>query len=437
MAGTAPVVLSSNNPFRNPAPAAAPATSDRDVLNEDLPPAYTYGPDGLQGERTLELGPSRPFQQAPPVGWLPQPHGQHAYAPPPGPPMQGGRGGVWQQLAHAVTGGAGGYPGQAQAPYTPPPNPPPPSAFRMPHPPAQSEFARDFYATPPSAFPSSSTAYAPPPGAPPRPSDAQYASPPAPASIVDDGKPTTTPVPGHPLLRNGQLLVYPAGVVCSKCDNVGYKHSDPAHPCTKCWDKYAKAYTGALAAAPSANESTSTHGSTFQRPLARIYARPTTPRPAGYPGAAATTPYLPSSSALYPPPPPPTAPPPPGPPPNPSYSAPPHPPPNQSYSAPPHPPPNGPYSAPPHPPPPGQHYPPPQTPYQHPVYPLPPGVSYASGLSHPPPPGPPPIPISMAPGDARIGGAFCWRCMGSGTVELFPFVTDKCRVCRGVGRVWG
>ena len=33
----------------------------------------------------------------------------------------------------------------------------------------------------------------------------------------DDGRPTTTPTPGHPLLHNGKLLVYPKGYECNKC----------------------------------------------------------------------------------------------------------------------------------------------------------------------------------------------------------------------------
>lgn len=32
----------------------------------------------------------------------------------------------------------------------------------------------------------------------------------------DDGRPTTTPKPGHPLLHNGKLLVYPKGYECNK-----------------------------------------------------------------------------------------------------------------------------------------------------------------------------------------------------------------------------
>jgi hypothetical protein len=33
----------------------------------------------------------------------------------------------------------------------------------------------------------------------------------------DDNRPTTSPTPGHPLLRDGKILVYPKGHTCSKC----------------------------------------------------------------------------------------------------------------------------------------------------------------------------------------------------------------------------
>lgn len=49
--------------------------------------------------------------------------------------------------------------------------------------------------------------------------------------------------------------------------NIGYKHNDPSHPCRKCWVKYAKPFSGALAYTPF-NSATQAAGSkTFQRPL--------------------------------------------------------------------------------------------------------------------------------------------------------------------------
>lgn len=80
------------------------------------------------------------------------------------------------------------------------------------------------YAAP---YSSTGTMYAPPPGhpgpmhqpPPPRPASTPPRSPP---TAPDDGSPTRTPVPGHPLLRSGQLLVYPKDHLCVKC---GFLHS--------------------------------------------------------------------------------------------------------------------------------------------------------------------------------------------------------------------
>ncbi|OBZ77841.1 hypothetical protein A0H81_01823 [Grifola frondosa] len=80
----------SNTPTRRP-PAGPtsdvppPAAATNDPLTEDLPPAYTVAPDLRSGETTLELGPRRPFQQAPclvPQQYLsPFPTGQQSAQP--------------------------------------------------------------------------------------------------------------------------------------------------------------------------------------------------------------------------------------------------------------------------------------------------------------------------------------------------------------------
>ncbi|CAG8626703.1 15904_t:CDS:2 [Acaulospora colombiana] len=77
----------------------------------------------------------------------------------------------------------------------------------------------------------------------------------------DDGKPTADPTPGHPLLRDGKVLVYPKGFQCRKCLNKGFKPhlvfglsfmasvfapGDPQSPCKSCWEKYAQPYTRLL-----------------------------------------------------------------------------------------------------------------------------------------------------------------------------------------------
>ncbi|KAJ7616873.1 hypothetical protein B0H17DRAFT_1297676, partial [Mycena rosella] len=51
---------------RSAPPAAPPLTSDLTGLTDEAPPVYTAGPDVYQGESTVECGPSRPFQPAPP-----------------------------------------------------------------------------------------------------------------------------------------------------------------------------------------------------------------------------------------------------------------------------------------------------------------------------------------------------------------------------------
>ncbi|KAH7910242.1 hypothetical protein BJ138DRAFT_132744, partial [Hygrophoropsis aurantiaca] len=64
--------------------------------------------------------------------------------------------------------------------------------------------------------------------------------------VPDDGSPTIMPVPGHPLLKNGMLLVYPGQFFCMKCRNTGYKNYQPSNPCRKCWTNFSKPYNGRL-----------------------------------------------------------------------------------------------------------------------------------------------------------------------------------------------
>ncbi|KIY72911.1 hypothetical protein CYLTODRAFT_417426 [Cylindrobasidium torrendii FP15055 ss-10] len=81
----------------------------------------------------------------------------------------------------------------------------------------------------------------------------QYVPPPGPPHsstqppVHNDHRPTPKPVPGHPLMNAGRILVVPSGRMCWKCQNTGYKHNDPSHPCRKCWEKYGKAFSGPLA----------------------------------------------------------------------------------------------------------------------------------------------------------------------------------------------
>ncbi|KAJ7050697.1 hypothetical protein C8F01DRAFT_677033 [Mycena amicta] len=249
--------------------------------------------------------------------------------------------------------------------------------------------ARDVFAPPLPRHPSSET-YQPPSSRPPNAN-----------AIPDDGRPTTTPVAGHPLLLNGKMLVYPAGHECHKCNNTGYRHSDPSHPCRRCWDKYAKPNAGALLVAPASSpggSSGNTHGATFQRPLPRLYAAGTRPISADFYSA-------PSSSSS-------------------SYAPPANPHPSSSYAPPSHPPP----------PPSTCSYPPPP---QHPSFSTSTSSSSSSLLGQYPG-SRQPMPTSMLPpGDPRLGGALCWRCSGRGRVSFLVFETLPCSACGGVGRVYG
>jgi len=202
----------------------------------DEPPPYTPRADPRQGESTVEYGPTRPFQQAPAVSRT---------APVPRLAQQPGllssqtssvsrRGrSLWQQLtdqidqfadelerrgnrANSNTEGTGtpwsSYPGRSlpNASTLPPrrnvPPPPPPrrrtsSTSSLPQTP--SEFARDFYAA--------------------GTGDRLISDAGTPSRVLgempeqEDRSPTTTPVPGRPLLRDGKLLVYPGGHTCEKC----------------------------------------------------------------------------------------------------------------------------------------------------------------------------------------------------------------------------
>lgn len=229
-------MASSHNPFRTPAAtpnptgtstvsSAGPASSDRteersvvsdssvnDLLTEELPPAYTPSPNVYEGEATLELGPRRPFQQPQPVPSQPQ-----SQFPPQtwGVPQQPTGASSWSN-----------YPGQRSAPPVHPdlvrPSSTPPS-----HP--VSDFARDFYAAGAGTsdlYGGSSAQYesngasssSDPRYAPPLPPRHGKGEPPSPNTVPDDGRPTSRPVPGHPLLRHGKVLVYPYGYECMKCE---------------------------------------------------------------------------------------------------------------------------------------------------------------------------------------------------------------------------
>lgn len=190
--------------------------------------------------------------------------------------------------------------------------------------------------------------------------------------------------------------------------NTGYKDSDPAHPCKKCWEKYSRPYSASLARAPT----------TFQRPL------PSSTSPSGAPTRALSHRYTQSQSSLAP-----GGQSPQGPGRSQSLSRP-------SNSA------QGPQSY--------ASYP--ISPYQQSYAPPsgPPGPPGAYGQSGPPgPPGaglgrsltvyhgmPPPDAQVVNPGDPRIGGSPCYKCHGEGMIVQFFIKVDKCPVCNGLGRIF-
>ncbi|KAI0343325.1 hypothetical protein BDW22DRAFT_1356945 [Trametopsis cervina] len=443
--------LSANTSSRNAPPNTGSAT---DALSEELPPAYTAVPDFQHGETTVEYGPRRPFQQAPlpvippisngpprqfppwqsaqPSGnawhrpaasgwqsnWLTPPGQMHRSAttasrpPPPRHPSRSGP----HDISPSFTGGS----------YRPPPGPPPAQHPRpaQPHPPTSppssnslsapppvppgsaSDFARDFYlcgVDDTALMGGASDQYSAPaaslevnraarPVTPPQRPAAATSAPSSPSSSTSqDGRPTETPVPGHPLLHKGRVLVYPAGHECSKCLNTGYKHHDPSHPCTKCWQKYGKPFSGPIAYAPWGDNAAQSRGNlNLQRPLRALGLSPpvqqhrhsTSLTDISVPPGGGRATLSRSASAVQ----------------RPASS---------SY--------------------PGMGYAPPfdSSPY--------PGPSAQYVPTHGPPP---PGAVVVRAGDSRLGGRMCWRCDGAGTVSLFFFDQSTCDVCNGMGRVF-
>ncbi|KAH7929327.1 hypothetical protein BV22DRAFT_1003003 [Leucogyrophana mollusca] len=419
--------MSSTNPFRSqdvsPTPTgsssmAGPSSSssappmsftepesnkDPVGLEEDMPPAYTPAADVYQGESSIEVGPRRPFQQPPrhPTnnayanpqgnGWSePQPS-QQQWVPPP-------------TVTPAATGSNSwsSYPGQSvnsRNQYYSSSTPPWGSSRSVGRPPggligtlfetvrdvvdlvsgtpethsqAAQHAARSAYA-PPHSQPSSSSPYSHQRGL--SSGSAGTSQQPQPTNNVpDDGSPTRTPVPGHPLLKDGMLLVYPNQYLCVKCRNTGYKNNDPSHPCRKCWEKYGKPYTGALTYTPWSNDPSS-RNSRLQRALP-AFTPPHLSAPASFslsPQPTGPSPYAPSQS----------------------YGSSPYP--NTMVG-------------------PGPHY-----------YVRNPSVGV--GIQ-------PPVPgaIAVRPGDPCLGGRICWRCGGTGTLPLFIIDVKACTTCGGMGR---
>ena len=271
--------VSSRNPFRNlitsdpstgpsvqppTLPATATIQPDTSVLSEELPPAYTPAPDTGHGESTIEYGPRQPHQ--------PPPHPPPTSVPRPRPTNTGPIPTAWRELTgqppiHTERTAWYSYLRQrtqsqlAQAAPSPASHLAPPRRSPPPSPPhgATSDFARDFYAAgagavpgdsqpvpgvptyapppgpPPSSYappPGPPSSYAPPPGPPssyappPGPPPSSSSSPPSPSpQSAGDRQPTSVPKAGHPLLKDGKLLVYPPGYECPKCERCVFPYT--------------------------------------------------------------------------------------------------------------------------------------------------------------------------------------------------------------------
>ncbi|KAG6872036.1 hypothetical protein C0995_013728 [Termitomyces sp. Mi166 len=393
MATTTTTTTTTTNPFYShtltphstgassaPSSSAAPNSDsniDSSGLDDELPPAYTAAPDVQHGESTVQYGPHRPFQNAPPPPALPPQRPPTINVQPPSRTTTSS----FRQIRDTITSAIddlvynvnlptsprpsntwSDYPGRhgSTSPTSPSPRPPPLpprptsslSHSNSVSPPTMSDFIRDFY-----------TAGTGEPAA-----EHQRHASTSSGGSTPSSSPTKTPTPGRPLLRDGKLLVYPKGFLCQKCNNTGYKHADPLNPCKKCWSKHAKPFSGPLAYAYSAPASSSQTQTTFQRPL------PTLLFPRSVVGA-------------------PLPPPPPPPPPQPQP----------------------------------QWYPRPPT--SHPLQPHP----HLRTLS---PSGPPPGALVYVAGDPRLGGRACWNCGGKGSESFFLLGSGPCLVCKGVGRVY-
>ncbi|KAL1727386.1 hypothetical protein EV714DRAFT_286507 [Schizophyllum commune] len=371
---------------------------DRALENLATPPGSTYGPGYGQRPPQPPIPPVPPMPPRPPMS----PMGRPPMPPqPPRPPP---------------------------APGAPPPPPlhpqhtglrPDHTGLRPEHTGApsrpESDFARDFYAAGPVEVDGMPQSASTPhlsvlADSSPSSSHSRNASNPSasPSASSTNLRPTTTPTPGHPLLRENRVLVYPAGVECPKCGNTGYKHGDPDQPCKRCWRKYGRAYEGALTyadfgpggdgrmqrplrAQQPPQQSQSLSGPPGRRPgsAGASYGRP---QPASfgpsYSRAPGTGLRVPAGGPLLAH--------------RPSWSA---GTPSGAWGSP-----SGAWGSPPG------------------AWGGGPPVRAGYGAA-------PPGSVVYAPGDPRIGGRPCWRCGGDGTVSsFFGLDEDTCGVCGGIGR---
>ncbi|WVQ74917.1 hypothetical protein IAR50_004525 [Cryptococcus sp. DSM 104548] len=359
--------MAPTNPFHDSHTTTATSNSahpseglPEDQIPSEPPPAYTPSATAGNGESTVQAGPDRPdFSGPPPMPeWFErQQQQQQQYT--------GGSG-----VGVNVTGvGMGyGHGGHAQSQY--------------------GSSAENGAKPPPPRHPSTTGSARPPPPLPSRTPNAQPSS--------GSAAPTETPTPGRPLLHRGQMLVYPTGFWCRKCNNTGYKANDPSNPHETDWKKFGRVYNSTLAHSYTQSITGLHMADNYQKPLPS-YAPAGSPAPFGSSsGQYSHLPPPPSDSkwSTYP---------------GQGQG------PRQGHSHLP-------------PPPPPQH--PQQYQYQHPA----PGqqifVQRTAGMA-------PPGALVVAPGDPRIGGRLCWRCNGSGKeILFFGFDEGRCSSCSGLGRLF-
>jgi hypothetical protein len=195
LSASRPFAPPSTTPDNRPTPVR---NSTLDILQEELPPAYTPGPNALQGERSVDFGPVRPFQNEsvrPPPRPIPDQSFQSGHSrsysngsrnPSSLPQLLGSLLVEYLSQPHRESGRLSRFNASSSAPYTGRSI----SPQRMPF---QSSRAWSQYPGQRSVTP-----------------EPQLRPP-------SDGKPTARPVPGHPLLKDNRVLVYPLGFECRKC----------------------------------------------------------------------------------------------------------------------------------------------------------------------------------------------------------------------------
>lgn len=434
-------------------------TTLEDPTPSEPPPAYTPSANPYEGEATVEYGPRRPFQPAPPPPPLSQQFTGMSGMNAPLRPQYSGipQGspyitpqGTGMPMAPTLTGGWGAYPGQRMSSsaspgrYGPPPRHPAvghiptPTTHISPAPTGarMSEFSRDFYSSQPDRRPSPALSNAssdgatgpehfervtpantgtsssapptthsapdgPPPTSPISPSSSHAppsGPPPSRTSTdnADDCKPTTVPTPGHPLLNKGRVLVYPAGRECRKCLNTGYKVL-----LSRC--SYASLNLTCVKSFDPTHPCRKCWEK-YSKPYTGVLVYAPRSFQSQRPLPNLKPPHLgqqnsqsqPSSSSSHL---------------RPQSAYQPSPSPWEAYS--------GRVSSTPCLGGPGAGW----------DYRPTPNVNFTRGL-------PPPGSMVVKPGDPRIGGRLCWRCDGSGQVSFLIFDVEPCPVCRGIGRIF-